>query len=412
MTRVYEALKRAAERERATRQQPAQPATPVKPASPSATPPHAAGNGNGHLHSEAPEALLSHSSTYFKAEDELAAEATVPVTGNSAWSPTGAAATDGEGLPSMAAASSFVPAQDFPESAFTERTDVTTPAGSALSGESVSRAAGATVNAVGSTRPGYASFEVDPARVEPHLVALTQPRSPHAERYRSLRTRLLHASERKKLQAIVITSAGVMEGKTVTALNLSWLLAQTDGVRALLIDGDLRHPCAGEYLGIDVPVGLSEVLAGEAKLAETIVRLEPAGLYLLPGGQPRDDVTELLSGPKFNAVLEELRRTFNFIIIDAPPLGIFTDATVLIGRADGALVIVRAGQTRFSTLDRVLEPLPRERLLGVVLNAAEEAPDESEYYYQRRYNRRDGKPDDEGTAAETDQVVVEEEVRS
>jgi len=227
-----------------------------------------------------------------------------------------------------------------------------------------------------------------------------------------LRTQVLHKSQRQKLQSIVVASTNPSEGKTVTALNLSWLLAQTDGVRALLIDGDLRHPCAGEYLGIDVPVGLSEVLAGEAKLAETIVRLEPAGLYLLPGGQPRDDVTELLSGPKFNAVLEELRRTFNFIIIDAPPLGIFTDATVLIGRADGALVIVRAGQTRFSTLDRVLEPLPRERLLGVVLNAAEEAPDESEYYYQRRYNRRDGKPDDEGTAAETDQVVVEEEVRS
>ncbi len=261
--------------------------------------------------------------------------------------------------------------------------------GSALSGRA-SRVAGATVDAVGSARAvEFPSVEISPARVEPHLIAITDPRSPHAEQYRSLRTRVLHAAERRGLQALVITSAGVMEGKTVTALNLSWLLAQADGVRAILVDGDLRHPCAGEYLGIDAPVGLSEVLAGEAALEDTIVRLEPAGLHLLPGGTARDDAPELLSGPRFSAVLAELRRTFDYVIIDAPPLGLFTDASVLIGRADAALVVVRSGKTRYAELDRVLEPLPRERLLGVVLNGADEKLDESSYYYQRRYYRRE-----------------------
>jgi succinoglycan biosynthesis transport protein ExoP len=219
---------------------------------------------------------------------------------------------------------------------------------------------------------------------------------PHAEQYRSLRTRVLQAGERRRVQAVVVTSAGVMEGKTITALNLAWLLAQTDGVRALLIDGDLRHPCAAEYLDIDAPVGLSEVLAGEAALDETIVRLDPAGLYLLPGGRSHDNAPEMLSGPKFSAVLSELRRQFDYIIIDAPPLGIFTDATVLVGRADAALVVVRAGRTRYSTLDRVLEPLPRQSILGIVLNGAEEQPDDSSYYYQRRYYRREetGKNDE------------------
>jgi protein-tyrosine kinase len=264
-------------------------------------------------------------------------------------------------------------------------------AGSALSGQQASRVAGATVGAAGSARAvEFPSVEVSPSRVEPHLVAITDPRSPHAEQYRSLRTRLLHAGERRRVQAVVITSAGVMEGKTVTALNLAWLLAQTDGVRALLIDGDLRHPCAAEYLDIDAPVGLSEVLSGEAALDETVVRLEPANLYLLPGGRAHDSAPELLSGPKFSAVLAELRRRFDYIIIDAPPLGIFTDATVLVGRADAALVVVRAGRTRYATLDRVLEPLPRQSILGVVLNGAEEQPDDSGYYYQRRYYRREG----------------------
>jgi capsular exopolysaccharide synthesis family protein len=263
--------------------------------------------------------------------------------------------------------------------------------GSALSGAQASRVAGATVDAVGSARAAeFPSLEISTARVEPHLVAITDPRSPHAEQYRSLRTRVLHAGERRKLQALVVTSAGVAEGKTVTALNLAWLMAQTDGVSAILVDGDLRNPCCADYLGVEAPAGLSEVLAGEATLAETIVKLEPAGLHLLPGGSTRDTVAEILSGPKFSAVLAELRRNFDYVIIDAPPLGIFTDATVLINRADSALVVVRSGKTRFSALDRVLEPLPRERLLGVVLNGADETPDESSYYYQRRYYRRDG----------------------
>ena len=274
-------------------------------------------------------------------------------------------------------------------SASAEHIDAAT-VGSALPGGQASRVAGATADAVSSARAlEFPSQEISHARVEPHLIAITDPRSPHAEQYRALRTRILHAGEKRKIQAIVVSSAGVMEGKTVTALNLAWLLAQTDGVRALLIDGDLRNPCAADYLGIDAPAGLSEVLAGETTLAETIIRLEPAGLHLLPGGTVRDNVAEILSGPKFSSLLGELRRMFDYIIIDAPPLGIFTDATVLIGRADGALMVVRSGKTRYAALDRVLEPLPRERLLGIVLNGADDNKDDSSSYYQRRYYRRE-----------------------
>ncbi len=265
-------------------------------------------------------------------------------------------------------------------------------AGSALSGVTASRAAGATLDAAGATRAAeFMSLDISAARVEPHLIAVTQPRSAYCEQFRSLRTRLLQAGERKKMQAFVVTSAGVAEGKTLTALNLSWLLAQTDGVRALVIDSDLRQPCAAEYLGVDAPIGLSEVLSGEATLEEAIIRLDPAGLHLLPGGAARDDVAELLSGPRFGQILATLRRMFDYIIIDAPPLGIFTDATVLINRADGALLVVRSGKTRYAALDRLVEQLPRERLLGVVLNRTDEQLDESSYYYQRRYYRREDK---------------------
>ena len=268
-------------------------------------------------------------------------------------------------------------------------TDV--PDGSALPGGFASRDAGATLDAAGTTRAGgFVSYDISPSRVEPHLVAISQPRSAYCEQFRSLRTRILQASERMQMRAMVVTSAGIGEGKTLTALNLGWLLAQTEGVRALVIDSDLRRPCATDYFGIESSVGLSEVLGGQVELEDAIVRLEPAGLHLLPGGQPRDDVAELLSGPSYTRVLTEARRMFDYIIIDAPPLGIFTDANVLMSRADGALLVVRAGHTRYSVVDKLLEQIPRERLLGVVLNRAEEQPEANHYYSQYRYSKREG----------------------
>jgi len=266
------------------------------------------------------------------------------------------------------------------------------PDGSALSGGIASRDAGATLDAAGSARVGgYVTYDISPARVEPHLVAVSQPRSAYCEQFRALRTRILQAGERLQTRAIVVTSAGIAEGKTLTALNLAWLLAQTEGVRCLIIDSDLRQPCVTDYLGIDAPVGLSEVLGGQLRLEDAIVRLDPAGLYLLPGGKPRDDVAELLSGPSYARTLTEVRRMFDYIIIDAPPLGIFTDANVLMNRADGALLVVRAGKTRYSVVDKMLEQIPKERMMGIVLNRADEQPDSNSYYYQHRnYNRERG----------------------
>jgi len=276
-----------------------------------------------------------------------------------------------------------------PRSASTAHTaDV--PDGSALPGGIASRDAGATLDAASSARAGgFVTFDVSPARVEPHLIAVSQPRSAYTEQYRGLRTKILEAGERREMRAIVVTSAGIGEGKTLTALNLAWLLAQTEGVRALLIDSDLRRPCATDYLAIDAQGGLSEVLGGELSLEDAIVRLEPSGLHLLPGGRPRDDVAELLSGPTYARVLSEVRRMFDYIIIDAPPLGIFTDANVLMSKADAGLMVIRAGKTRYSTVDKLLDQMPKERLLGIVLNRTEEQPDPASYYYQHRYYNRE-----------------------
>lgn len=292
-----------------------------------------------------------------------------------------------------------------PEVFLNQEFKIGTPTSSAFNEQSVSNfgmalpekkteiSAGATLNAVSLTRPvekklpEFTSWQVQAERVEPRLVSITSPNSSYCEEYRSLRTHVLHKSQKQKLQAIVVASVGPAEGKSITALNLSWLLAQTDGVSALIIDSDLRMPSLTDYLGIETESGLSEILAGQSTLKESIIKLEPSGLHLLPGGEARSDVAELISGPKFKEILREARDMFDYVIIDAPPLGIFTDATVLINQSDGALLVLRANRTRYSNVDRVMESLPRERMLGVILNQSEDVLDESHYnygYYKKR----------------------------
>ncbi|MEJ7616727.1 MAG: CpsD/CapB family tyrosine-protein kinase, partial [Pyrinomonadaceae bacterium] len=253
----------------------------------------------------------------------------------------------------------------------------------------------------------FDSVEISVARVEPHLIAITQPQSAEAELYRSLRTRVIRAQEVRRMQTFLVTSAGPAEGKTITSLNLAWLLAQTDGVKALLIEGDLRRPCMAEYLGVNGALGLADVLAGEVSLGDAILRLEPSGLHLLPGGTSRENVAEILSGHKADALLAEAREMFNYIIIDAPPLGVFADASVLMNRVDGALLVVRAGQTRYAHLDQLLAPLQRERILGVVLNGAEEGMDDS-HYYHNYYKQRV----EETAAAAVSRVSSGEEIHA
>ena len=273
-----------------------------------------------------------------------------------------------------------------PNPAFIEQ-NIGSSIGMALPNAGTEFTAGATLNAVSLTRaaetalPDFVRWAVEAERVEPRLVAITSPHSTYCEEYRSLRTHVLHKSQKQKLQSIVVASVSPSEGKSVTALNLSWLLAQTDGVRALIIDSDLRMPSLTDYLGIETDKGLSEILAGKAGLKDSIIRLEPAGLHLLPGGEARSDVAELISGPKFKEILREAKQMFDYVIIDAPPLGIFTDANVLINHADGALLVVRANKTRYNVVDRVLETIPRERMMGVILNQSEDILDETHYNY-------------------------------
>ncbi len=238
-----------------------------------------------------------------------------------------------------------------------------------------------------SAPPKFVSYEIVPSSVNKRLVPIADPNSPFCEDYRGLRTQIIHGHDKKDMKSLVIMSYGQAEGKTVTAINVSWLLAQTDGISALLIDGDMRLPSVADYLGFESKRGLSDLLAGEAELEDVVLKLRPSGLHLLPGGSLRGDVGELASGPKFKALLDEVEGLFDYVLIDAPPLHLFADAAVMANQADAALLVIRSNSVGYNDIERVLDLVPKQKLIGAVLNASDEALASRSYYGDKYYGR-------------------------
>ncbi len=227
--------------------------------------------------------------------------------------------------------------------------------------------------------PRVAPAQVRAADVHPRLMMLHEPHASGCEQYRTLRTELFHAAERELTQIIVVTSAIAGEGKTATTLNLALAIAQSPKRRVLVIDGDMRHPSVARYLGLKPFAGFAEVLQDKADLFDAVSRISEHDLYLLPVKRETKSPTELLSSPRFQTALHELRQYFDFILIDSPPVKPFADARQLANHADATLFIVRAGFAAYETVEEAVHALADFRVLGVVLNAASEVPELGTY---------------------------------
>jgi capsular exopolysaccharide synthesis family protein len=205
---------------------------------------------------------------------------------------------------------------------------------------------------------------------DPTLVIKNRPDSPLAERYRRLRLQLEQGSPDSTIprQLTVVTSAIPGEGKTTTAVNLALAYAEDRRLRTLLVDADLRRPSVSRFVVRKPTIGLSEVLAGGALLDDVLIELSDSRLWILPSGAPSAMPQALLQRKSFGALIAELRRRFDRIVIDTPPTVPFTDAAVLASHADGALIVVRAGRTTKTLVRRAKESLKGARGLGVVLN--------------------------------------------
>jgi capsular exopolysaccharide synthesis family protein len=207
-------------------------------------------------------------------------------------------------------------------------------------------------------------------RQKPLVVSVTEPTSPSAESYRSLRTALQFVRQEQQLRSLLLTSPGVGEGKTATLANLGAVFAQA-GERVVLVSCDLRRPRIGEFFDLDEHVGLTSVLAGERTLDETLLPVPGLDrLSVLPAGPVPPNPAELLNSGPARDIFTQLRRRYDLVLIDSPPVLPVTDAAILSRHADATLMLVAAGQTRRADLHRAVEKLDQAgaTIFGMVLN--------------------------------------------
>lgn len=224
---------------------------------------------------------------------------------------------------------------------------------------------------------------------DPHLVILNRPGSPIAERYRRLRLKLDQPGpDGASRQIILVTSAVPEEGKTTTTVNLALAFAEDRDRTTLLIDADLRRPSVSRYLVPPSKLGLADVLSGDVSLDHALLEIKTAHLSILPAGTPTSNPLQLLQSDYLGGVFAELRRRFDRIVIDTPPTVPFTDAAVLSAIADGSVLVIRAGKTTGTLINRARASLAHSTLLGVVLNDVAFTPVDRYYYQYDDYNPR------------------------
>jgi capsular exopolysaccharide synthesis family protein len=217
------------------------------------------------------------------------------------------------------------------------------------------------------------------------IVVLTEPMSPVAEAFRSLRTAVLFSAPAAPPKMVLVTSAGAGEGKTVSSLNLATSLAEA-GSRVLLIDVDLRKPSCHRALGIDNDRGLSSYLAGQSDLAGVTRQLATPRLFFIPAGPTPPNPAELVGSKRMRDALAEMRDAYDFVIVDSPPVIPVTDAVVLSREADGVLLVVKGHDTPRELVRRARDQLQQSgaRLLGAVVNNVDLGWGDM-YFYNRYY---------------------------
>ncbi len=174
------------------------------------------------------------------------------------------------------------------------------------------------------------------------------------EAYRALRTNLLAQNPTGRF-CYLVTSALPDEGKTVTCLNLGIVMAERVDHRTIIVDGDLRKGRIAKLLSGQPTPGLAELLRGEIELSDVIRPTAVPSLFYIPAGKAEQhEAGELMGRPKVEETITQLRRQYDFVIIDAPPINVISDAGML-GRATGeALLVVRMHRTHRETVERAV----------------------------------------------------------
>jgi capsular exopolysaccharide synthesis family protein len=221
-----------------------------------------------------------------------------------------------------------------------------------------------------------------PARYGVHV---SGSESPFSEEYRTLRARIQSLRRTRELRSIVITSALPNEGKSTTAANLARCFGLEREVTTCLVDADMRTPRMHQAFPGAGPVGLVEVLEGDAKLDEALVAVAETRLMVLPVRALPPAPSELLASRAMADLIAELHTRFHTVILDAPPVLGLPDTVTLVDQCDSTLFVVGAGRAPREDVESALERLDASKVLGVVLNrcARHEVPYAGSYGYPK-----------------------------
>ena len=222
------------------------------------------------------------------------------------------------------------------------------------------------------------------------LVMLSSPDSADAETFKVLRGQILFPKDRKVPRSMLVTSTYPAEGKTYVMANLAATLALSIDDYVLAIDADLRRPRLHRMFGYTKVQGLHEYLVGSRKIEELILKSGIEKLSLLAAGKPPRNPTELLSSNMMMKFLDEIKEQYHdrFIIIDSPPSSVTAESKFLAQHVDGIIYVVMANKTPRKDIEKALDNLGREKILGVVFNGYEQVRKSYYRYYDRYYKSK------------------------
>lgn len=238
-------------------------------------------------------------------------------------------------------------------------------------------------------------------QVPKQITVLNNPIFSLVESYKSLRTNIMFSLPVKSTgcRKILISSANPGDGKTTTCVNIAITLSEAN-VKVLLIDADMRKPTVHKYFGLESRVGLSNALSGMNKLDDCVQKApDTENLWVITSGLLPPNPSELLSSPNMGEMIGKLEESFDFIVIDSPPINVVTDALAVSKLTDGVIVVTSQKATRYPELSRAVSSLrfADANILGFVLNKVKRDKTRygKSYNYSYKYKYKSAKQDAE-----------------
>jgi protein-tyrosine kinase len=208
-----------------------------------------------------------------------------------------------------------------------------------------------------------------------------------SEQYRIIRTRIIQHPVQPHI--IVISSPGPGDGKSLSAINIAGALSLKTAAKVLLVDADFRRASIHTQIGFPEAPGLADVLGRGCSLEAAVIRCEQfPSLYVLPAGDPPANPAELLDSPQWAELCGQLRKKFEYVILDSPPMEAVTDYDLIQAACDGVVVVVRPDHTNRKACFDLIDKVPKGKFIGVLLNCVNEWFLAKPYTYDSYYLRR------------------------